>query len=129
MGKVVILSREGYERKTTMPDTLEIGVLLVDKASRAPVGLIKFDSSGVLVYQSIKRGLYVFAFKPINKLLSEQWLKEPLYKKHARLLDENKMLPEEVLEREADSCAAFLNSLESPLTLGDSTVKAEVVQK
>jgi hypothetical protein len=112
-----------------MPDTSEIGVLLVDKGSSAPVGLIKFDASGVLVYQSIKTGLHVFAFKPINKLLSEHWMKEPLYKKHARLLDENKMLPEEVLEREADSCAEFLNSLESPLTLGGSAVKAELVQK
>ena len=129
MGKVEILSRDGYERKNIMPDTSEIGVLLVDKASSAPVGLIKFDSSGVLVYQSIKRGLYIFAFKPINQLLSEQWLREPLYKKHARLLDENKMLPEEVLEREADSCAEFLNSLKSPPMLGGSTVRAEVLQK
>ena len=110
-----------------MPDTSEIGVLLVDKASSAPVGLIKFDSSGVLVYQSIKRGLYIFAFKPINQLLSEQWLREPLYKKHARLLDENKMLPEEVLEQEADSCAEFLNTLESPLTLGGTAVEAQVL--
>ena len=112
-----------------MPGSSEIGVVLVDKVSRTPVGLIKFDGSGVLVYQSIQAGLQVFAFHPIHKLLSEQWLKQPLYKKHARLLDENKMLPEEVLEREADSCAAFLNSLDGPLTLGNSKVKAKVAQK
>jgi hypothetical protein len=112
-----------------MPDTSEIGVLLVDKRSSAPVGIIKFDASGVLVYQGIQTGVQVFAFQPIHKLLSDQWLKQPLYKKHASLLDEHKMLPEEVLEREADSCAAFLNSLKSPLTLGSSTVKARVIQK
>jgi hypothetical protein len=110
-----------------MRDISETGVLLVDKASSAPVGLIKFDSSGVVVYQNIKRGLHVFAFQPIHKLLSEQWMKEPLYKKHASLLDDNQMLPEEVLEQEADSCAEFLNTLESPLTLGGAAVEAQVL--
>ena len=110
-----------------MWDTSEISVLLVDKASSAPVGLIKFDSSGVMVYQSRKRGLHAFAFKPIHELLREQWMKEPLYKKHASLLDENKMLPGEILEQEADSCAEFLNTLESPLKLGGAAVEAQVL--
>lgn len=110
-----------------MANTLEISVLLLDTASRAAVGLIKFDTSGVLVYQSIQTGLHVFAFKPINELLSEEWLKEPLYKKHASLLDENQKLPEEILELEANSCADFLNTLESPVMLGDSSVEAQVV--
>jgi hypothetical protein len=110
-----------------MPDLSEIGVLLVDKASSAPVGLIKFDSSGVLVYQSIKRGLHAFAFQSIHTLLSEQWLKEPLYKKHANVLEENNMVPEQVLEQEADSCAEFLNTLEGPLMLGGTAVEAQVL--
>jgi hypothetical protein len=107
----------------------EVGVLLVDATSGEQIGFIKFDASGMLVYQVIKAGLHVFAFKPINRLLSEQWIKEPLYKKHASLLDADKKLPEEVLEQEANSCAEFLNSLESPLMLGGSTVRAEVVYK
>ena len=81
----------------------------------------------MLVYQIIKAGLHVFAFKPINKLLSEQWMMEPLYEKHAGLLDENKKLPDEILEEEAKSCADFLNSLESPLMLGSYAVKAQLV--
>ena len=109
-----------------MPDTSEINVVLLDKASSVAVGLIRFDSSGVLVYQNIQTGLHVFAFKPINKLLSEQWLQEPLYKKYADSLDENKMLPERILVKEAHSCADFLNALESPLTLGSTVVKARV---
>lgn len=112
-----------------MPYTSEIGVLLVDKASSSPVGLIKFDSSGVLVYQSVQAGLPVFAFKPIDKLLSEQWLREPLYKKYADALDENKMLPKRILVEEANSCAEFLNATEGPLVLGGRSIKAQVVDK
>ena len=109
-----------------MVEPSEISVVLLDRASSAAVGLIKFDSSGVLVYQSIEAGLQVFAFKPINKLLSEQWLEEPLYKKYADSLDENKMLPERILVEEATSCADFLNGLDGPLTLGRTIVKAQV---
>lgn len=112
-----------------MWDTSEISVLLLDKASSTAVGLIKFDSSGVLVYQSIKTGLHMFAFQPINKILSEEWLTEPLYKKYADSLDENQRLPERILVEEANSCADFLNSLESPLMFGGRTVKARVVYK
>ena len=112
-----------------MPDTSEISVVLLDKGSSAAVGLIKFDYSGVLVYQIIKTGLHIFAFKPINKLLSEQWLKEPLYKKYADALDENEMLPERILVEEANSCADFLNSLKNPLMFGGRTVRARVVYR
>jgi hypothetical protein len=110
-----------------MPDASEIGVLLLDNDTAAQIGLIKFDPSGVLVYQTIKTGLHVYAFKPINKLLSEEWLKEPLYIKHAELLAENPKLPNDVLEQEADSCAEFLNSLANQPTLGDHIVKAHRV--
>ena len=110
-----------------MPDTLGLGVLLVDNASGAQIGLIKFDPSGMLVYQIIMTGLHVYAFKPINKLLSEQWIKEPLYMKHAKLLAENPKLPNDILEQEANSCADFLNALTGPLTLGGHNVKAYMV--
>jgi hypothetical protein len=110
-----------------MSEISEIGVLLVDNATAAQIGLIKFDPSGVLVYQTIKTGLHVHAFKPINKLLSEEWLKEPLYIKHAKLLAENPKLPNDILEQEADSCAEFLNSLANPPTLGEHIVKAHRV--
>jgi hypothetical protein len=110
-----------------MPDISEIGVLLVDNDSDTQIGFIKFDPTGILVYQIIKTGLHVFAFKPINKLLSEQWLKEPLYIKHAELLAKNPKLPNDILEKEAISCADFLNALASPLTLGGGNVKAQMV--
>jgi hypothetical protein len=110
-----------------MSEISEIGVLLVDNATAAQIGLIKFDPSGVLVYQTIKTGLHVYAFKPINKLLSEEWMKEPLYIKHAKLLAETPKLPNDILEQEADSCAEFLNSLANPPTLGGNNVKAHKV--
>ena len=110
-----------------MSDTLLIGVLLVDKVDGSQIGFIQFDSSGVMVYQIIKAGMHVFAFKPIDRLLNEQWLKEPLYKKHATSMDENSKLPDEILEQEANNCADFLNSLESPLMLDSYLVKALAV--
>ena len=104
-----------------------IGVLLVDQASGAQIGFIQFNPSGVLGYQMIKADLHVYALKPIDHLLGERWNKDPLYEKHAKLLDENANLPDEILVKEATSCADFLNSLESPLRLGSYTVNAQVV--
>lgn len=111
-----------------MANKTELGILLTDNETEDQIGLIKFDPSGMLVYQIIKTGLHVYAFKPINKLLSEQWLKEPLYIKHAKLMDENKKLPDEILEEEAKACADFLNSLEESPALGGHVVKAQVVR-
>src|SRR5215207_1682293 len=110
-----------------MSDITETGVLLSDVTNGAQIGFIRFASSGMLVYQVIKAGLHVFAFKPIDRLLNEQWIQEPLYKKHAGFLDENKKLPNDILEQEATSCANFLNALEGPLMLGGNAVEAQVV--
>ncbi|MBN1453647.1 MAG: hypothetical protein JW963_21710 [Anaerolineales bacterium] len=104
-----------------------IGVLFVDQASGAQIGFIQFNPSGLLGYRMIAADLHVFAFKPIDHLLEEQWNRDPLYEKHAQLLDDKLELPDEILVQEASSCADFLNSLESPLTLGSYTVKAQVV--
>ena len=71
---------------------LQIGVLFVDKVSGSQIGFIQFNSSGVLGYKMIKEGLHVFAFKPIDHLLNE-WDKEPLYVKYAKLLEEKSKLP------------------------------------
>lgn len=110
-----------------MNNKTKLGILLTDAGNGEHIGFIEFDTSGVLVYQIIKAGLHVFAFKPIDKLLVEEWMKEPLYVKHADLRDENKTLPIEILEEEAISCEEFLNSLEKPLTLGMHIVKANKV--
>jgi hypothetical protein len=120
---------EPKQEKTPSDENIKeslIGVLFIDKASGTQIGFIKFDSSGMLVYQMIKTGMHVFAFKTIDVLMNE-WTKEPLYKKHAKLLKENSKLPDKILEQEANSCADFLNSLESPLNLGSYAVKAQMV--
>jgi hypothetical protein len=110
-----------------MASTANISVLLRDKTSGTQIGFIKFDASGILVYQVIEIGLHIFAFKPIDLLLNGQWMQEPLYKTHAGLLDEDKKLPEGILVQSAESCAKFLNSLETPVMLGSHVVKAQVV--
>jgi hypothetical protein len=104
------------------------GVLLVDIASGSQIGVIKFDPSGMLVYQIIQSGVPWFAFKPIEDLLSAEWMTMPLYKKHAELLDKNKKLPDDILVQEANSCADFLNSLANSLMLGGYIVKAQMVK-
>ena len=125
--KPVEPKQENILSDESVKETL-IGVLFIDKASGAQIGFIKFDSSGMLVYQMIKTGMHVFAFKPIDVLMN-QWTKEPLYKKHAELLKENSKLPDKILEQEANSCANFLNSVESPLKLGSYTVEAQMVHR
>jgi hypothetical protein len=110
-----------------MTDTEEIGVLLLDPVSAAQIGFIQFDPSGMLIYRVIQPGLNVNALRPIHQKLAEEWIKEPLYEKHASLLDENKKLPETTLEEEAKSCTDFLNHLDEPLRLGGTIVEAQVV--
>jgi hypothetical protein len=110
-----------------MANTIEIGVLLVDKASGDQMGFIEFDPSGALVYHKMKPEMHVYAFRGIDRLLREDWITQPLYKKHAKSMDKNKKLPDEILEQEANSCADFLNSLEPPLRFAGHDVKAQVV--
>jgi hypothetical protein len=110
-----------------MTTTTEVGVLLVDRASGEQIGYIEFDPRGALVYHKMKPEMHVYAFKGIDQLLREEWKNQPLYIKHAKLMDENKKLPFEILEQEAHSCADFLNSLESPPNMGRYLVKAQVV--
>lgn len=53
-------------------------------------------------------------------------LKEPLYVKHAMLLEKNPELPAGILEHEAQLFADTLNRKEPPFTVGKYTVKTEV---
>jgi hypothetical protein len=110
-----------------MASKKQIGVLLVDKASGEQMGFIEFDPSGALAYHKMKTEMHVYAFRGIDRLLREEWTTQPLYKKHAKSMDKNKKLPDEILEQEANSCADFLNSLEIPLRFGGYDVKAQVV--
>jgi hypothetical protein len=122
------VKRQGCVQGGNMARKLNIGVLLVDTDSGVQIGVIKFDSSGMLIYQIVKPGVQWFAFKPIEGVLKEKWIKQPLYKKHAKLLDKNKNLPQKVLVQEAKSCSECLNSLKIPPKLGRYTVKAEMVR-
>jgi len=82
----------------------------------------------MLIYRIIKTGLPWFALKPIGELLEKDWIKVPLYIKHAKLLNLKKNLSSATLVTEANSCAEFLNSMKEPLKLGGYTVKAQMVK-
>jgi hypothetical protein len=116
------------EKSTTDENAKEVivGVLLIERENGSQVGFISFNPSGVLGYQVTREDLHVYVLKPIDKLLIN-WEKDPLYIKHANLLDENSNLPFEILEQEANSCADFLNSQEKPLQVGKYTVVARMV--
>ena len=111
-----------------MARKLNIGVLLVDTDSGTQIGLIKFDPSGMLIYQIVKAGVQWFAFKSIEAILKEKWLRKPLYKKHSKSMGRNKNLPQKILVLEAKSCAEYLNSLKAPPKLGRYVVKAQMVR-
>ena len=110
-----------------MPGKTEIGILLFDPVNEQQVGFIRFDGSGMLVYQPIKARLHTYAFRSIHLLLTQQWFKRPLYKKHANLLNDRNGLPETILQKEAQACEEFLSSQEKPLKLDGRVVKAKVV--
>jgi hypothetical protein len=60
-----------------MSKKAEIGVLLLEPETEAQLGFIRFDSSGMLIYQVMKPDLHVYALRPIHDLLSNQWLSSP----------------------------------------------------
>jgi hypothetical protein len=109
-----------------MASIIYTAVNLYDKTSGAVLGIIRFDASGRLDYLPTKEAPES-AFQSIEDLLSEQWLKEPLYQRYASRLDESGKIPDEILVREADSCADFLNSLETPPMLSGHAVKARKI--
>ena len=55
--------------------------------------------------------------------------KRTLAMKYADLLRENPKLPDEILEQEAKNYADFLNTLKSPLMIGNYCIKAQVVHR
>jgi hypothetical protein len=111
-----------------MPQSVRMAILLTTVASQEQVAVIELDPSGMLVFRVIRKGLHVFALKPLERLLRQHVFPEPLYVKHAQVLREQSRLPLAILEQEARACADVLNRLEQPLSMAGQPVKAEVVQ-
>jgi hypothetical protein len=104
-----------------------IGLLLSEKHSGKQIGMIEFTPSGVLVFHVIQQGLHVFALKPIERILMENGLQEPLYVKYADLLKRQSELPSDILEQEASFYAEVLNQLEPPPQVRGKTIQAAMV--
>ncbi len=105
----------------------QIGILLNEEESGVEVGWIEFTSSGVLALHYFQ-GRDVFALKPIERLLIENGLEEPLYVKYAELLEREPELPPRILKQEASQYADFLNRLVPPCKVRGKTVRASVAQ-
>jgi hypothetical protein len=112
-----------------MQSSAKLGILLTDIASGELIGAIEFTSSGMLITQSAKKELHVFALKSIIRRLEESVLKQPLYIKYENLLKERSELPMDILEQEARICADELNRLTPALTVGGYSCKALVARK
>jgi hypothetical protein len=114
-------------QKIQTDESTSIGVLLFEVKSRVPVGFIKFDPRGILVYQIALEGMHVFAFKACVAPAVENWSEDPLYIKYQGMLKENPELPDSIIEQEANDCAEFLNNHKTPLHLGKYIVQARKV--
>ena len=101
--------------------------MLTDRTSDEQVGVIIFDASGMLGYHSMKKGLHVFALKPIEQFLKQNGFDQPLYVKHADKLDSQQQLPTETLQQEAATCADQINHANPPRVVGGHTLTAQVV--
>jgi hypothetical protein len=100
----------------------KIGVLLTDRASGGRIGIIEFDPSGMLVSHVFPGTVHAFALNPVIRIL-----KEPLYVKYAKLVKKKPKLPADILEHEAKLFAEKINGLDHPMTVGEYSVKADVV--
>jgi len=104
-----------------------IGVLLIDAENMEQIGLIKFSPQGVLIYQLVTNEPHVYAFKGSVVPAISKWIKDPLFVKCAKIIEDEQELPDTILEKEADDCADFLNACKAPLYMGKHTVKARKV--
>lgn len=60
-----------------MTEKAGIGALLLKRESEVQIGFIRYDRSGMHVYQVIKPGLHANEFRAIHHLLANQWLSTP----------------------------------------------------
>ena len=108
--------------------TEQIVVLLTDRTTEEQIGVIVFDASGMLGYHSIKKGLHVFALKPIEQFLKQHGFDQPLYVKHAAQMNEQQELPTEVLEQAATAYAQLIHQADPPRSVGGHLLAAKVVR-
>lgn len=106
----------------------QIVVLLTDRTTEEQVGVIVFNASGMLGYHSLKRGLHVFALKPIEQFLKQNGFDQPLYVKYAAQMNEQQELPAEVLAQEATVYAQLIHQANPPLSVGGHLLAAQVVR-
>jgi len=68
----------------------------------------------------IKRGMHPYALRPVTELLPE-----PLYQKHAGVIEDKGSLPGDVLYDEAEKFAGIVNGKE--MVVGEIPVRASAI--
>ena len=107
-----------------MSPTSGTAILLTDRANEDEIGVIEFHPNGHLLFRVLDKGLHVYALKSVEQILKENGLEEPLYKKYAQMLETQKELSLETLEKEARFYAGILNNLTPPLVIGGKSIEA-----
>jgi hypothetical protein len=107
---------------------MKIGLLLTEIGSGRDLGLIEFDSSGILILRAFKDGVHVNALHAVIRLLEKNGLDEPIYKKYGDILKEKQWLPVEILEKEAAFYADVLNKMFPPPCLDGRNYRASTVR-
>lgn len=108
--------------------TEQIAILLTDRTTEEQVGVIEFNAAGMLGYHALKRGLHVFALKPIEQFLKQHGFDQPLYVKYAAQMNAQQELPAEVLELEATAYAQLIQQANPPPSVGGHPLAARVVR-
>lgn len=108
--------------------TEQTAILLYDRKTQAPIGLITFHPVGMMQFNILTSELHVFALKPVERFFKENGFAEPMYVKHAAKRNVQKELPAEILEEEATAHAEAINRANSPVHAGKHELSARVVK-
>ena len=99
----------------------KIGVLISSRENNEHLGIMEFDSPGMLICSTKKAGIHPYALKQFLKLLDQ-----PLYIKHADIISRDKVLPRELLITESQNLAARING--KSMTLAGQPILATSVE-
>jgi hypothetical protein len=72
---------------------IKIGVLISSKENDERLGIMEFDSTGMLICSTFKAGIHPFALKQFLNMLDQ-----PLHVEHADVISRDKVLSRRVVD-------------------------------
>jgi hypothetical protein len=110
-----------------------VSLLLIHEQTGERIARVTFHRCGVMGFGLIKKGPHVFVVRTVERFFQNNGLEQPLYVKHAALLDGNGELPLEVVRQEAEYYARLLNEKEPALSIfgipEPNPIRAKVVER